>query len=198
MSRTVQTHYKIAEAFTFHEWQFRLQIKKSLCKEEELPALTAKVVDALDLVLGLLTLNVHVHLSRLSSISGTDFVGLLDDAIESILDPTEIVTARHSRHSCWQFKRLSWLWMRMETRLVNGVINRWTHLLTLVKGNRVHLLSLCESSRSRPLTLCEGSRRCLVFLRSRSDSYDAETAFFAAESFVIDQEHDERVWPTLE
>ena len=47
-----------------------------------------------DLVLGLLTRNVHVHLSRLSSISGTVFVSLLDDAIESILDPTETATAR--------------------------------------------------------------------------------------------------------
>ena len=35
------------DAASFHEWQFRLQIKKSLCKAEELPALTAKVVDAL-------------------------------------------------------------------------------------------------------------------------------------------------------
>ena len=49
-----------------------------------------------DLVLGLLTRNVHVHLSRLSSISGTDFVSLLDDVIESILDPTETVTARNT------------------------------------------------------------------------------------------------------
>ena len=49
-----------------------------------------------DLVLGLLTRNVHVHLSRLSSISGTDFVSLLDDAIESILDPTETLTARNT------------------------------------------------------------------------------------------------------
>ena len=48
------------------------------------------------MVLGLLTRNVHVHLSRLSSISGTDFVGLLDDVIESILDPTETVTARNT------------------------------------------------------------------------------------------------------
>ena len=30
------------------------------------------------------------------------------------------------------------------------------------------------------------------------DSDDEETAFFAAESFVIDQEHDERVWATLD
>ena len=29
------------------------------------------------------------------------------------------------------------------------------------------------------------------------DSDDEETAIFAAESFVIDQEHDERVWTTL-
>ena len=35
------------DAASFHEWQFRLQIKKSLCKAEEFPALTAKVVDAL-------------------------------------------------------------------------------------------------------------------------------------------------------
>ena len=31
-----------------------------------------------DLVLGLLTRNVHVHLSRFSAISGTDFVSLLE------------------------------------------------------------------------------------------------------------------------
>ena len=49
-----------------------------------------------DLVLGLLTRNGHVHLSRFSSISGKDFVGLLDDAIESILDPTETLTARNT------------------------------------------------------------------------------------------------------
>ena len=35
------------DATSFHEWQFRLQIKKSSCKTEELHALTAKVVDAL-------------------------------------------------------------------------------------------------------------------------------------------------------
>ena len=35
------------DAASFHEWQFRLQINKLLCTAEELPALTAKVVDAL-------------------------------------------------------------------------------------------------------------------------------------------------------
>ena len=47
-------------------------------------------------MLGILTRNAHVHLSRFSSISGTDFVILLDDAIESILDPTETVIARNT------------------------------------------------------------------------------------------------------
>ena len=30
------------------------------------------------------------------------------------------------------------------------------------------------------------------------DGDDEETAFFAAESFVIDQEHDEQIWATLD
>ena len=49
-----------------------------------------------DLVLRLLTRYAHVHLSRFSSISGADLVSLLDDAVESILDPTETVTARNT------------------------------------------------------------------------------------------------------
>ena len=35
------------DAASFHEWQFQFQIKKSSYKADELPALTAKVVDAL-------------------------------------------------------------------------------------------------------------------------------------------------------
>ena len=35
------------DAASFHEWQCRLQIKKSLCTAEELPVLTAKGIDAL-------------------------------------------------------------------------------------------------------------------------------------------------------
>ena len=47
MRRTRQGRTVFAgDAASFHEWQFRLQIKKSLCKAEELQALTAKVVDA--------------------------------------------------------------------------------------------------------------------------------------------------------
>ena len=34
------------DAASFHEWQFRLQIKESLCMADELTAQTAKVVDA--------------------------------------------------------------------------------------------------------------------------------------------------------
>ena len=48
-----------------------------------------------DVLLGLLTRDAHAHLSRFSSISVTEFVGLLDDAIESILEPTETVTVRN-------------------------------------------------------------------------------------------------------
>ena len=51
-----------------------------------------------DLVLGLLTRNAHVNLSRFSSISGTDFVSLLDDAIESILDPTDTCDCTEHRN----------------------------------------------------------------------------------------------------
>ena len=59
---------------------------------------------------------------------------------------------------------------------------------------------LCKSSRSRLLTLCEGSRRVphVSVPAQQIDSDDEATAFFAAESFVIDQEHDERVWATLD
>ena len=46
----------------------------------------------------------------------------------------------HSRHSCWQYKRLSWPWTRMETRLASGVTNRRTVLSTLAKGDRSDLL----------------------------------------------------------
>ena len=49
-----------------------------------------------DVVLGLLTRDANDHLSRYSSISGTEFVGLLDDAIESILEPAETVTVRNT------------------------------------------------------------------------------------------------------
>ena len=49
-----------------------------------------------DVVLGPLTRNAHAHLSLFSSISGTEFVGSLDDAIESIVEPTETVTVRNT------------------------------------------------------------------------------------------------------
>ena len=49
-----------------------------------------------DLVLGLLTRNVHVHLSRFHRSLVRISLVLLDDAIESILDPTETLTARNT------------------------------------------------------------------------------------------------------
>ena len=71
------------------------QFRDTSCAMHVRPQMTLNAREV-DLVLGLLTRNVHVHLSRSSSISGTDFVSLLDDAIESILDPTETVTARNT------------------------------------------------------------------------------------------------------
>ena len=167
-------------AASFHEWQFRLQIKKSLCKAEELPALTAKVVDALDLVLGLLTLNVHVHLS--------DFVGLLDDAIESILDPTETGTARNTGSTSQPPQLLA-----VQT------------LVMAVDADGNEIGQRCDQSLDPPFDPCQGqSGSPSVFLREQQvtssdslrgqsavprvsaqqiDSYDEETAFFCCRIF---------------
>ena len=189
-----------------------------------------------DLVLGLLTRNVHVHLSRFSSISGTDFVSLLDDASESILDPTETVTEhntgttsttndtssgattslsasqsgtaiqsnafccvlleQHGAPECFRTTAATvagstnachGCGMRMETRLANGVINRWLSLFDPCQGQ----------SDSPPVSLREQQVTSSDSLRGQSamprvsaqqiGSDDEETAFYAAESFVIDQ-----------
>ena len=60
------------DAVSFHEWQFRLQIKKSLCKAEELPALTAKVVDALRGEA--LSYAVEIGLAKLMEANGLDLL----------------------------------------------------------------------------------------------------------------------------
>ena len=60
------------DAASFHEWQFRLQIKKSLCKAEELPALTAKVVDALRSEA--LSCAMEVGLAKLMEANGLDLL----------------------------------------------------------------------------------------------------------------------------
>ena len=86
----------------------------------------------------------------------------------------------------------------METRLANGVINRWTHLLTLVKGKSDSpSVSLQEQqvTSSDPLRGQSATPRVSA---QQIDSDDEETAYFAAEPFVTDQEHDERIWATLD
>ena len=189
-----------------------------------------------DLVLGLLTRNVHVHLSRLSSISGTDFVSLLDDAIESILDPTETVTARNkettittndtssgaasSQSGAAMQSKAFVAYCSNNTELQNVFVSQPPQLLavqTLVMavdadGNEIG--QRCDQSLDSPLDPCQGQSDSPTVslqeqevtssdsLRGQSamprvsaqqiDSDDEETAFFAAESFVIDQEHDER------
>ena len=199
-----------------------------------------------DLVLGLLTSNAHVHLSRFSSISGTDFVSLLDDAIDSILDPTETVTARNtgttittndtssgatsslsaSQSGAATQSKAFVAYCSNNTELQHIFVSQPPQLLavqTLVMavdadGNEIG--QRCDQSLDSPFDPCQGQSDSPSVslqeqqvtssdsLRGQSamphvsaqqiDSDDEETAFFAAESFVIDQEHDERVWATLD
>ena len=74
---------------SFHEWQFRLQIKKSLCKAEELPALTAKVVDALRGEA--LSCAMENGLAKLMEVDGLD---LLVQKVQERLFPQRTAEAR--------------------------------------------------------------------------------------------------------
>ena len=77
------------DAASFHEWQFRLQIKKSLCKAEELPALTAKVVDALRGEA--LSCAMEIGLAKLMEANGLD---LLVQKVQERLFPQRTAEAR--------------------------------------------------------------------------------------------------------
>ena len=77
------------DAASFHEWQFRLQIKKSLCKAEELPALTAKVVDALRGEA--LSCAMEIGLAKLMEADGLD---LLVQKVQERLFPQRTAEAR--------------------------------------------------------------------------------------------------------
>ena len=203
-----------------------------------------------DLVLGRLTRNAHVHLSRFSSISGTDFISLLDDAIESILDPTETVTERNtgttittndtssvtvtgaasslsaSQSGTAIQSKAFVAYCSNNTELQNVFVPHPPQLLAVqtldmavdADGNEIG--QRCDQSLDSPFDPCQGQSESLPVslqeqqvtssdsLRGQSamprvsaqqiDSDDEATAFFAAESFVIDQEHDERVWATLD
>ena len=74
--------------------------------------------------------------------------------------------------------------MRLETRLANGVINRWTHLLTLVKGNRTPSVSLQEQQVTSSDSL-RGQSAMPRVSTQQIDSDDEETPFFAAESLSL-------------
>ena len=80
-------------------------------------------------------------------------------------------------------------------------------LVTAVDADGNEIGQRCDKTLDSPLDPCQGqSDSPSVSLRGQSatprvsaqqiDSDDEETAFFAAESFVIDQEHDERIWAT--
>ena len=84
----------------------------------------------------------------------------------------------------------------MVTRLASGVINRWTLLVTLVKPPPVSLQEQQVTS-SDPLR-GQSAMPHVSAPAKQIDSDDETMVFFAAESFVIDQEHDERVWVTLD
>ena len=77
------------DAASFHEWQFRLQIKKSLSKAEELPALTAKVVDALGGEA--LSCAMEIGLAKLMEANGLD---LLVQKVQERLFPQRTAEAR--------------------------------------------------------------------------------------------------------
>ena len=77
------------DAASFHEWQFRLQIKKSLCKAEELLALTAKVVDALRGEA--LSCAMAIGLAKLMEADGLD---LLVQKVQERLFPQRTAEAR--------------------------------------------------------------------------------------------------------
>ena len=95
-------------------------------------------------------------------------------------------------------------------------------LVMAVDANGNEIGQRCDQSLDSPFDPCQGqSEPPPVFLQEQQvtssdslrgqsaiphvsvpeqqeDSEDEATAFFAAESFVIDQEHDERVWATLD
>ena len=77
------------DAASFHEWQFRLQIKKSLCKAEEVPALTAKVVDALRGEA--LSCAMEIGLAKLMEANGFD---LFVQKVQERLFPQQTAEAR--------------------------------------------------------------------------------------------------------
>ena len=77
------------DAASFHEGQFRLQIRKSLCAAEELPALTAKVVDALRGEA--LSCAMEVGLAKLMEANGLD---LLVQKVQERLFPQRTAEAR--------------------------------------------------------------------------------------------------------
>ena len=77
------------DAASFHEWQFRLQIKKSLCTAEELPVLTAKVIDALRGEA--LSCAMEIGLAKLMEANGLD---LLVQKVQERLFPQQTAEAR--------------------------------------------------------------------------------------------------------
>ena len=177
---------------------------------------------------------------------------MLDDAIESILEPTETVTARNtgtttttndtssvsvtgatsslsaSQSGTAIQSKAFVAYCSNNTELQNVFVPQPPQSLVVqslvmavdADGNEIG--QRCDQSMDPPfdprqgqsepppVSLQEQQVTSSDSLRGQSaippvpvpgqqiDGDDEETAFFAAESFVIDQEHDERVWATLD
>ena len=112
------------DAASFHEWQFRLQIKKSLCKADQLPALTAKVVDALRGEA--LSCAMEIGLAKLMEANGLD---LLVQKVQERLFPQRTAEARELLK---QGMRIGGPMSRVPGEPMTSYISRrrrwWTHV----------------------------------------------------------------------
>ena len=215
------------------------------------PQVTLNALEV-EVVLGLLTRNAHAHLSRFSSISGTEFVGLLDDAIESILEPTEnmngwntgtttktndtsVVSGTEATSSlsvspsgAARQSKAFVAYCSNNTELQSAFVSQSPQplfvrpLVMAVDADGIendqqqgqsmeHPFDPCQGRLERPpVSAQEQQVTCSDPLRGQSamtlvpvpgqqaDSDGEAVAFLATGPFVIDQEHDERVWATLD
>ena len=198
-------------------------------------------------MLRLLPRNAHAHLSRFSSISGAEFVGFLDDAIESIVEPTENVNARNtgtttmtndtsfvsftgatSSLSASQSKAFV-AYCSSNTELQGAFVSQPPQplfvrpLVMVLHADSNEIEQKHGQSMEHPLDPCQGrSERLLVSLQELqvtfSDPLRGQSAMppvslsqggrltvmvrqwrsLLQALFVLDQEHDERVWATLD
>ena len=126
------------DAASFHEWQFRLQIKKSLCTAEELPALTAKVVDVLRGEA--LSCALKIGLGKLMKAEGLD---LLVQKVQERLFPQRTAEARELLK---QGMRIGGPMSRVLGEPMTSYISRRRRWWTLEMDNTLELGDTVEGS----------------------------------------------------